>query len=803
MMARLERWSYWQRALLFAAAAFVITAVFEYSDVFRQFDYDLYDTHNRLHAPHVNFDEFVVIDVDEDSIAQLQPKLGAWPYDREVYALVTQWLKKVGVRAIAYDMLFAEPRKGDEAFAQTLDAQVVLAAAALPFTFERGVAYQSLVRNKAWGAAPPVGVKKLTDLTLPREPLTARAGVGVVSIDTDSDGIFRRIPLAFSAYGQLVPGLGLALLQTGAPAAVEVGAGRLKAGARSWPVSDAGEVLLRFPRNLDALRTVPFYQVALAASGVPDLAPLSASLGDSLRGKLVVIGSSSAVLGDYKQTPMGRQPGVKLQAMVTALLADGHVLKPRAWVWELSLIAGVLLLVVCMGHPRWQPNMAVQWAVFPLVVIFVGLFASVAIAGSQAIGLLFAICAGIITHLIGLLYQQVQLFRRNQRLEMEKHAATQADALKSQFLSHITHELRTPLTAIMGFNNINWHGSDLGREQRMKNSEIVDRNCQHMLSLVNNLLDQAKIDAGQLAIQRHPDKMSAVIADAVATVQPLLQGKPVKLRTDEIDVPEYLDIDAFRLRQIVLNLLSNAIKFTEKGEIAVVTSWAADELTISVVDTGPGMPEQAVKKLFTAFQQADGSVAARHGGTGLGLTISRNLARLMGGDISVRSTLGQGTVFTVTLVAASVGPSGAERRSEVRAKEPAGKILHGTVLVAEDMPDTRALVVRLLEQLGLTVLQAENGEQAIEIALAKRPDVVLMDMEMPVVAGAEATRTLRMCGFSAPVLALTAHKGEEQRLIALAAGCNGVIEKPLNRSSLLVPLSTALAPTAKGRAGGR
>jgi two-component system, sensor histidine kinase len=125
------------------------------------------------------------------------------------------------------------------------------------------------------------------------------------------------------------------------------------------------------------------------------------------------------------------------------------------------------------------------------------------------------------------------------------------------------------------------------------------------------------------------------------------------------------------------------------------------------------------------------------------------------------------------------------------------------VLVAEDMPDTRALVVLHLEQLGLSVLQAENGEQAIEIALAKRPDVVLMDMDMPVVAGAEATRTLRMCGFSAPVLALTAHKGEEQRLRALAAGCNGVIEKPLTRSSLLVPLSTALAPTAKGAASGR
>ncbi|HTE15082.1 MAG TPA: CHASE2 domain-containing protein, partial [Burkholderiales bacterium] len=769
------------------------------SDVFRQLDYNLHDTHSRFVAPKVDFDNVVVIDIDEDSITQLQPKLGAWPYDREVYALVTQWLKQVGVRAIAFDILFAEPRKGDAAFAATLDERVILAAAALPFTFERDAAYHKQLQKESWGAAPQAGVYPLTDLTLPRAQLTARAHVGVVSADTDSDGVLRRIPLVYSAYGRLAPGLGLALWHAGTPPIVNVTAGRLDVNGNSWPVSAQGEVLLRYPKNLSGLRTVPFYQIALAASGVAGLE----SLGASLHGKRVVIGSSSAALGDYKQTPMGRQPGIKVQAMIAALLAGGHVLKPRAWTWELLSMGGALLLAVSLGHPRWQPNMAVQWLVFPLIIIFVGGFAATAIGSGQAIGLLFAICAGVLTHLIGLLYQQVQLFRRNQRLEMEKRAATQADALKSQFLSHITHELRTPLTAIMGFNNINWHGSDLGRDQRMKNSEIVDRNCQHMLSLVNNLLDQAKINAGQLTIQRHPDKLHPVIMDAVATMEPLLVGKPVKLRADETGVPAFLDIDVFRLRQIILNLLSNAIKFTEKGEINVLATWQDGALTISVIDTGPGMPEEAVKRLFTAFQQADAGVAARHGGTGLGLTISRNLARLMDGDITVRSTVGQGTVFTVTIAAASVAPYGAERRATRRTAESVHHVLQGTVLVAEDMPDTRALVVRHLEQLGLTVLQAENGEQAIEIALAKRPDVVLMDMDMPVVAGAEATRTLRMCGFSAPVLALTAHKSEEQRLRALAAGCNGLIDKPLTRSSLLVPLSTALAPTAEGRASGR
>ena len=788
MRVRIDRWRYWPRALLFALMAVLITLLFSSGDAFRRIEFAVSDTHSRWFAPKVDFSNVLLIDVNEESITQLQPKLGPWPYDREVYALVVQWLKRVGVRAVGVDILFSEARQGDDAFAQALDERVVLAAAALPFSFERDGAYRAQLKQKSWGTALPTSVYPLTDLTVPRAQLTARAGIGVISVPVDSDGVLRRVPLMVSVYGQLVPGMALALTSaTDAPRQVSASAGQLMVGGKRWPVSAVGEVMLRFPSNLDTLRTLPFYQVALAASGLAGLA----SMGESLRGKTVIIGSSSAALGDYVQTPLGRQPGAKMQVMMVGLLAGGHVLKPRSLPWETVLLLCVLMLVLVVGLPRWQSNMLVQWGVFPLIIVFVGFFAIIALGRGQAIGLMFALTAGVLTHLTGMVFQQVQLYRRNQRLEMEKRAALQADTLKSQFLSHITHELRTPLTAIMGFNNINWQSSDLGRDQRMKNSEIVDRNCQHMLALVNNLLDQAKIEAGQLTIQRHPDKPHIVVQDAVLTVAPLLQGKPIQLKTDAVGVPEVLDIDAFRLRQIVLNLLSNAIKFTEKGEINVVSVWSDGELTLSVIDTGPGMPAQAVARLFTAFQQADASVAAKHGGTGLGLTISRNLARLMGGDIKVHSTLGQGTVFTVTLAAALVvAPDGATQT----VVEAVRNVLHGVVLVAEDMPDTRALVVRHLEQLGLTVLQAENGEQAIAIALAKRPDVVLMDMDMPTVAGGEATRTLRMCGFSAPILALTAHKSAEEHSKALAAGCNSVVDKPMTRASLLTALSVALAP---------
>ncbi len=793
MMSRLLRWPYWRRALLCALAAFVMTALCERSDVFRRFDLVLSDAHGRYVAPKVNFDGVVVIDVDEDSITQLQRTLGPWPYDREIYALVVSWLQRAGVRAVGFDILFAEARKGDDALADMLDGRVVLAAAALPYTLERDAAYRLQLRDKTWGAALPALTYPLPDLTLPRAPLTQRAGIGVISAALDRDGILRRVPLVFGVYDRLAPGMALALAYAGRTVPpVTADDGRISMGSQSWPVSARGEALLRYPAGLDGLRTIPFYQVALAASGVAGLESLAASLKD----KVVLIGSSSAGLGDYVETPIGRHPGTRVQAMATVLLAGGHVLQPRTLLWDLALAVSTMALVLLLGRTRWHTNTSVQWLVFPLVLVFIGIFSTLLLTKGQAVGLLFAISAGVLTHLAIMLFRQVQLFHHNQQLETEKRAAQQADALKSQFLSHITHELRTPLTAIMGFNNINWRDSDIGRDLRMKNSEIVDRNCQHMLSLVNNLLDQAKIEAGQLSIQPHPDKLRPVVQDAVATVRPLLSGKPVKIVTDDIGVPEVLEIDAFRLRQIVLNLLSNAIKFTEKGEISVVTAWHDGELTLSVVDTGPGMPPAAVARLFTAFQQADAGVAARHGGTGLGLTISRNLARLMGGDIKVHSALGKGTTFTVTVAAPVVQAGVGTQTAPAARRESAATALQGRVLLAEDMPDTRALVERHLTHLGLTVLQAENGEQAIEMTLRERPDVVLMDMDMPIIGGVEATRTLRMCGFSAPVLALTAHKSEHDRNAALGAGCNGVIEKPLTRASLHIALAAALAPRA-------
>ena len=264
----------------------------------------------------------------------------------------------------------------------------------------------------------------------------------------------------------------------------------------------------------------------------------------------------------------------------------------------------------------------------------------------------------------------------------------------------------------------------------------------------------------------------------------------------------------------------------------VEVSWHDSRLSISVKDTGPGLSVQAQSRLFTAFAQADDSIAAKHGGTGLGLTISRDLARLMHGEITMTSQLGVGSQFTLVLPAAAAQwaqsaaaasapaeqittreptvrmplsapppladplyPSdqhAASKPMQTEVAKPALRALYGTVLVAEDSPDLRALSVMHLKRPGLTVLEAVNGREAVDLALSGQPDAILMDLEMPVMSGLEAVKHLREVGFSRPILATTAHTGEPHLTLALAAGCNDMLSKPISFAILRAALDGAM-----------
>jgi signal transduction histidine kinase/DNA-binding NarL/FixJ family response regulator len=812
---------YYWRCFVLGAAGLALALLVGLTPLARDIDLKLGDALLSLSAPVGDFSEVVVVDVDEPSMARLQSQIGAWPYNRDIYALVTPYLLKAGAKSVAYDILFSEPRAGDDEFAAALSSKVVLAAASLPFGGAAHDAnYRQRLANSAWAHGPSWLTQVWDDLTLPLSKFDGKAAVGVISMAPDSDGTFRRIPLLHRAYGEVLPSLSVATLKaSGLPVQLDQTARRVVVNGVAIPTDTEGLARLRFPRNFNSLRIIPFYEVALAASGSANYA----GLAESFKGKMVYLGSSSAVLGDFHQTPLGQMAGLHLTASLPVFLKTGLLLTPRSWLLDGALTLLLLTLALLAAHPLLQASGALQVLALPGLILITAFVVSFLGAFSHSAGMLLPALTALFVHVGAVIWRQLHLYRKSRQLMVEKLAAEEATRLKSQFLSHITHELRTPLTAILGFNNINWKTDTMGRDERVKNSEVIDRNGRHLLALINGILDQAQLEAGQVRIVTQPESLRVLVGDVVATLKPLVRDKAVALEaTYASGMPEAVEIDAFRVRQILLNLAGNAIKFTEHGQVVIQVAWSQGMLTITVADTGPGLSAQAQSRLFAPFSQADDTIAAKHGGTGLGLTISRDLAGLMLGEITLTSQLGVGSQFTLRLPASagqlSASPaqlesatgspsgsrsvtapaplsmptplSGASGSTQSRTKSSA---LHGTILVAEDADDLRALSVLYLKRLGLTVLEAANGREAVELALKGAPDAILMDLEMPIMGGLEAVKNLRERGYSRPILATTAHAGEPHRTLALAAGCNDLLSKPISYAVLRAALDGAMS----------
>ena len=821
----LKMQGYYWRCLVLGILGWLAAALLVLTPLAREIELKLGDALLGLSAPQGDFSDVIVVDIDEPSMARLQPQIGSWPYNRDIYALVTPYLLKAGAKSIAYDILFSESRLGDDEFANTLNSKVVLASASLPFGgAAHDAGYRQRLAEGAWARGPDWTAQPWDDLTLPLAKLDERAATGVISMLPDSDGTIRRVPLLHRAYGEVLPSLSIAALKAaGTPVLLEQTARRVLVNGAAVPTDAQGLVHLRFPRNFNSLKIVPFYELALAASGSESYAGLS----QVFSGKIVYVGSSSAVLGDFHQTPLGRVAGLHLTASLPVFLKNGMLLAPRSWPLDSALALLITVLALLTAHPRAQASGILQVLALPGLLLLTGFVASYLGAFGFSVGVLLPVLVGLFIHMSALIWRQLHLYRKSRRLMVEKLAAEEATRLKSQFLSHMTHELRTPLTAILGFNNINWKTDTMGREERIKNSAVIDRNGRHLLALINSILDQAQLEAGQVRIVTQPENVRALVEDVVATLKPLVRDKPVILDAAFASgVPDMVEIDAFRVRQILINLTGNGIKFTLQGQVRIEVSWHDSRLTISVNDTGPGLSVQAQSRLFAAFAQADDSIAAKHGGSGLGLTISRDLARLMQGEITMTSQWGVGSQFTLVLPAAAAQWAQTAAAKSVPADQitarqqpvprplaepaylsnqheaskplvtevakPALRALYGTVLVAEDATDLRALSVAYLKRLGLTVLEAVNGREAVDLALSGQPDAILMDLEMPVMNGLDAVKHLRELGFSRPILATTAHAGEPHRTLALAAGCNDMLSKPISFATLRAALDGAM-----------
>ncbi|HXZ84150.1 MAG TPA: ATP-binding protein [Myxococcota bacterium] len=374
-----------------------------------------------------------------------------------------------------------------------------------------------------------------------------------------------------------------------------------------------------------------------------------------------------------------------------------------------------------------------------------------------------------------------------------------ASAAKSEFLAHMSHEIRTPMTAILGLAEL--LEEDDPKPEQLESLRTIRRNGEHLVTVINDILDLSRVESGRLELRPVALRPDLLLGEVAALFQPRAAERSLDLRVEVgpgASAP--IRADATRLRQILINLAANAVKFTESGSVRLGLFADAERwLRFEVEDTGIGIPADKLGEIFQPFTQVDASMSRRYGGTGLGLAISRRLADTLGCELSVDSLPGRGSVFTLRVRAEPV-PELAD--APALASEPAPpRVLRGRVLVAEDGSDNRRLLVHLLERWGLDIELAENGSEALEridkCALRGEPvELVLMDMQMPLVDGYEATRQLRARGSRVPVIAITAHAMEGAREACLAAGCDEFVTKPIDRAQLRALVASFLSADA-------
>lgn len=385
---------------------------------------------------------------------------------------------------------------------------------------------------------------------------------------------------------------------------------------------------------------------------------------------------------------------------------------------------------------------------------------------------------------------QDELAAHQRQLELARDDAMSASRTKSDFLARMSHEIRTPLTAIIGFAEAALDHGHTGVD-RDRALETIHASGKHLVQIINDILDRSKIEAQRLELEHVPVSVFQIMRDIESFVRLQAEEKGVEFSIGyEFPVPATVTSDPLRVKQIVLNLCSNAIKFTERGGVRVQVGYRpnAGLLVFTVSDTGIGMTPEQQARVFDAFAQADTSTTRRFGGTGLGLSISRHLACALGGDITVKSVLGQGSVFTATIhvdandVHHLVHAPPNVATVATNGGTSSGTDLVGHVLLVEDNENNQRLLTHYLKRLGraIDVAYAANGQQGMEMALARTFDVVLMDMQMPVMDGLEATRRLRRAGYARPIVALTANAMKEDQDRCAAAGCDAFLSKPVD-----------------------
>ncbi len=473
--------------------------------------------------------------------------------------------------------------------------------------------------------------------------------------------------------------------------------------------------------------------------------------------------------------------------------ADRRLLRLLQW----AMIANILASLPYIIEPSlfFLVTYSLIFASLALVAVSVssamrGDSAAIYLLASAGVVLIQAILAEFITlinnlaivfGMIALLFLVMSVVKRLTDKFRENEIEAEIHRAKQRFLATMSHEIRTPLNGIIGFSELCMN-EDL-RGAARDHVHQINRSSHMLMSVVDNVLDYSKLETGNVRLDIAPLNVQECIQNTFAMIRPKAEANNVRLVSDlASDLPDSVMTDPYRCQQILINLCNNAVKFTHHGTVTLTVTNEEGRLCFAVSDTGIGIDPKVQETLFNPFQQADASTTRRYGGTGLGLTISKQLAELLGGELKVESKPGSGSTFSLRIPYELFAVN--ESRPDVNYENCAGL----SVLVADDNEVNLLLARKMLESSGIEVEQCANGEAAVRLATDSNFDVILMDLEMPELSGSEATVKLRQEGCETPIIAMTASDLESDRKACIDAGMNDYLTKPILRERLLAKI---------------